>query len=301
MRYGQQVLRAVLPSLVCACAANHGGSSVAQSSPVSAANLPEAAPFVTPGERMSYRLSLRDMELATYDFAVGDLTEVAGRRAIVVQSHAKAVGLVKVVSNIDDTFTSWIDVETGRPLRWFVDEFATKGKDKERTEARFFERSGNLVPIDFHRNSDPPRPEPQTVSLPDTWDYNAVLVALRGWEAPPGSTVTAEVLRSRYMWNVKMTVGGREQVVTALGDFPALRFDGHTYRLRRDGSRDTSAEERDFSVWISDDADRVPLRTVARTDYGEIEMKLVEYQPGNGPRLTSSRPPSSGTASRPSP
>ena len=300
MRYRGDVRR-LLITLACACGGNQGTSSVAQPPPVAATKLPVGAPFVTPGERMAYSLALGRMELATYDFAVGDITEVAGRRAIVVQSHAKAVGFVKVVANIDDTFTSWIDVETGRPLRWYVDEFATKSDDKERTEARLFERSGNLVPIDFHLNNNPPKPEPQTVSMPDTWDYNAFLVALRGWEAPPGSTVTAEVLRSRYLWNVKITVHGRERVVTELGDFPALRFDGHTYRLRRDGSRDTSADARDFSVWISDDADRVPLRTVARTDYGDIEMKLVDYQPGNGPRLTSSGPPPSGTASRPSP
>jgi hypothetical protein len=234
---------------------------------------------------MSYRLALGEMEIATYDFAVGDLTDVAGRRAIVVQSHAKASGLAQVIANVDDTFTSWIDVSTGRPLRWYVDEYATKGTDKERTEARMFERNGNLVPIEFHLNDDPPKPEPQTVSLPDVWDYNAFVVALRGWEAPPKSSITAEVLRSRYLWNVKMTVRGHERVVTPQGEIPALRFDGHTYKLRRDGTKWADSDERDFSVWISDDADRVPLQTVARTDYGDVKMTLVDYTPGNGERL----------------
>ncbi|HEY5945189.1 MAG TPA: DUF3108 domain-containing protein [Kofleriaceae bacterium] len=279
------MLRPLLISLVCACGAKQGTTSVAQTPPVAADKLPEAAPFVTPGEHMSYRLALGEMELATYDLAVGDVTEIAGRRAVVVQSHAKAVGLVKVVANIDDTFTSWIDVANGRPLRWIVDEFAVKGSDKERTEARMYERTGNRVPIDFHINDEPPTPEPQTVSLPDTWDYNAFLIALRGWEAPPGSTVTAEVLRSRYLWNVKLTIRGRDKVVTELGEFPALRFDGHTYKLRRDGQRLQGTDERDFSIWISDDADRVPLQTVARTDYGDIKMTIVEYTPGTGSRL----------------
>jgi hypothetical protein len=234
---------------------------------------------------MSYRLALGDMELATYDFAIGDVTQLAGKRAVIVQSHAKAVGLVKFVANIDDTFTSWIDVETGRPLRWTVDEFAVKGTDKERTEARMYERAGNLVPIDFHLNNEAPIAEPQTVSMPDTWDFNAFLIALRGWEAPPGSTVTTEVLRSRYLWNVKLTIRGRDKVVTELGEFPALRFDGHTFKLGRDGKRLQGTDERDFSIWISDDADRVPLMTVARTDYGDVKLKIVEYTPGTGERL----------------
>lgn len=284
MRYGSRV-RLLLVSLCCACGANHGNPSVAQSPPVAAAKLPEAAPFATPGERMSYSLSLGDMELASYDFSIGDVTEVAGRRAVVVQSHAKAVGLVEVVANIDDRFTSWIDLATGRPLRWVVDEFATKGTDKEHTEARMAERSGNRVPVEFHLNDDPPTPEPQFVTMPDVWDYNAFLVALRGWEAPPGSTATAEVFRSRFLWHVDITIGGRDKVVTEVGEFPARRFDGRTYKILRDGSRDPTSPLRRFSVWISDDADRVPLRTTARTDYGDIEMKLVEYEPGTGERL----------------
>jgi hypothetical protein len=286
MRYRPRVHRAVLISLVCACGgANHGDPSVPHSPPVAAATLPSGAPFVTPGERMSYTLALGEMQLATYDVAVGDITDVAGKRAIVVQSHAKAIGLVKMVANIDDTFTSWIDVTNGRPLRWVVDEFATKSTDKERTEARMYERSGDMLPMDFHINDEPPKPEPQRVAMPDIWDYNAFTIALRGWEAPPGSTVTAEVLRSRYMWNVTMTVHGKEQVKTPLGDFPALRFDGHTFKLLRDGKRDPDSDARDFSVWISDDADRVPLQTVARTDYGAIKMVIAEYTPGTGERL----------------
>jgi hypothetical protein len=284
MRYRQHVLRVLALSILCACGAKQD-PSVAQQAPTASTKLPSGAPFVTAGERMSYRVALRGVELATYDVAVGDVTEIGGKRAIVVQSHAKAVGLAKAIANVDDTFTSWIDIETGRPLRWIVDEVAVKGADKERTEARLHERSGDLVPIDFHLNDDPPVPEPQRVSLPDVWDYNSYLIALRSWEAPPGSTVTAEVLRSRYLWNVTMTVHGREKVVTELGEFPALRFDGRTYRLTRDGKRDTSSDERLLSIWISDDADRVPLQTTGRTDYGEIKMEIVEYTPGNGARL----------------
>jgi hypothetical protein len=247
--------------------------------------LPDGPPLLTPGERMSYRLQLQGMELATYDFAVGDLTEVAGKKAIVVQSHAKAVGLVKMVANIDDYFNSWIDVTTGRPLRWSTDEYATKGSDKEKTDARFFERTGDTVPVDFHLNNDAPKAEPQKVSMPDVWDYNAFLIALRIWDAPIGSTVSAEVLRSRYMWHVDMKVAGKDNLVTAVGDFPALRLDGHTYKVDRNNKKFADSDERDFSIWISDDDGRVPLQTVAKTDYGDIKMEITEYSPGTGQRL----------------
>ena len=272
--------RLLVVSTLIACGSHP--TEVTPPRPTGRGNLPDGAPLVSPGERMSYKLALQGMELATYDLGVGDLADVGGRKTIVVQSHAKAVGLVKMVANIDDYFTSYIDVETGRPLRWQTDEYATKSTDKERTDARLFERNGDHVPIDFHLNNDPPKAEPQKVSLPEVWDYNAFLVALRSWEGPPGTTTTAEVLRSRFLWHVDVKIHGRDKLVTDLGEFSALRIDGHTYKLGRDGKKLAGEDERDFSVWISDDAGRAPLQTTARTDYGDIVMKIVDYQPGNG-------------------
>ena len=285
MGYGRQVVRGLAISIVCACATKHGPESVPYSTAATATSIPRGAPFVTPGERMSYRLVLGGLDLATYDIAVGEVEEIAGRKTVVVQGHAKATGLVEVVASIDDTFTSWIDVETGRPLRYFVDEFAYKGTAKERTDARIFERVGDIVPIDFHVDDGPAVPESQRVSHRDVWDYNAFVVALRGWDAPPGSRIAAEVLRSRYLWHVEMTVRGHDRVVTELGDFPAVRLDATTYKLTRDGTRDRSSEARNLSLWISADADRVPLRTIATTDYGDLEMTITDYTPGTGDPL----------------
>ena len=260
-----------------------GGGGTTPPGPVADANkLPDGPPLVTPGERMSYKLQLQGVDLATYDFQVGQVTDFKGKQAIAVQSHAKAVGFVTMVANVDDTFTSMIDVTTGRPLHWETDEFASKGTDKERTNADLSARSGDTVPIEFHLNNDAPTPEPQKVSFPDVWDYNAFLVALRSWEGPVGSHVTVEILRSRYMWHCEMKIAAKEKLHTAIGDLETLRFDGHTYKLGRDGKKFPDSDERDFSVWVSDDAGRVPLRNVAKTDYGDMKMEITDYQPGNG-------------------
>lgn len=271
--------------MLAACGSSQTTSSSSQVPPVAAARLPEGAPLVTPGERMSYRLALGEVELATYDVQIGEVMDLAGKQAIVVQGHAKAVGFVSHVANIDDVFTSWIDVTNGRPLLWTVEEFAVKGADKERTEARISEREGDIVPITFHVNDDAPKPEPQKVSMADVWDYNAFTVAMRSWDAPVGSTVSAEVLRSRYLWHVDMKVHSKLTISTELGEMPAIRLDGRTYKLTREGKRAPNSDERLFSLYISDDDGRVPLRSDARTDYGDIKMTITEYGPGKGARL----------------
>jgi hypothetical protein len=149
----------------------------------------------------------------------------------------------------------------------------------------FFERTGTTVPVDFHLNDQPAHAEPQTVSLPDTWDYNSFLIALRTWDAPAGSALTAEVMRSRFMWHVEMKVHGKTKLVTALGELPAIQLDGHTYKVDRNDVKLADSEPRDFSVWISDDDGRVPLQTVSKTDYGDIKLEITDYSPGTGKRL----------------
>jgi hypothetical protein len=87
------------------------------------------------------------------------------------------------------------------------------------------------------------------------------------------------------MWHTEVTIRGKEKLVTELGDLPALRIDGKTYKLRRDGARAPDDSERQFSMWISDDDGRVPLQIKAITDYGDLKMQIVDYQPGSGQRL----------------
>jgi hypothetical protein len=273
---------ALLGLVLAACGSKPVPTTHAQ--PIAAAKLPDGPPLITPREVMAYRLAIGGMDLATYDLGVGDITDIAGRRAIVVQSHAKSRGLAAVLTNVDDVFTSWIDIETGRPLRWTVEESTSEGNVRERTDARLADRAEDVVPVDVWLD-DKPASEPQKVNYPDVWDYNAYLVALRAWEAPPGSTVEAEVFRSRFLWHVTATIRAEEKLVTELGEFPTLRFDARAYRLERDGSRSKNAQEREFSVWITNDQGRVPVQTVGRTDYGDIKLSIVDYQPGNGERL----------------
>lgn len=275
-----------------ACGGSQGTASPNKpaAAPVAVDRMPFGAPLVTPGEHMTYKLSLMGAELATFELAVGQQEPVAGKPAIVVQTHAKVSGIGELAASaagihVDDTFTSWIDIATGRPLRWYCDEFATKATDKERTEAKLAERSGNTVPVEFHVNDGAPTEEPQTVSMPDVWDYNSFLVALRSWEAPQGSTVKAEVFRSRYVWHVEMTMAGKSKLPTALGEFPVWELHGHTYKIKRDGQPAPGNDERDFQIWISDDDGRVPLKVIAKTDYGDVEMTIVDYNPGTGQRL----------------
>jgi hypothetical protein len=235
---------------------------------------------------MQYKLSLQGVELASFELGVGEVTALGDKRAIVVQGHAKVTGLAAFIATIDDRFSSWVDVATGHPLRFQTDEYASGSKtDIEHAVVDFAARTADIVPVSFHVNDAPAHPELQNVSQPVAWDFNAFLLALRTWEGAPGTALALEVFRSRWIWHVDTTIHGKEKLVTELGELPALRIDGRTYKLDRKGVRVADSAERTFSMWISDDDGRVPLQIKATTDYGDLKMQIVDYQPGNGQRL----------------
>jgi hypothetical protein len=49
-------------------------------------------------------------------------------------------------------------------------------------------------------------------------------------------------------------------------------------RLNGRLSVDRRKEPRSYTLWISDDANRVPLRLTARTEYGNVRAELVDYE-----------------------
>ena len=74
-----------------------------------------------------------------------------------------------------------------------------------------------------------------------------------------------------------MTFAGIESVGSSMGNRRAVRFEGSAYRARPNLTLESQSPTRTFSVWLTDDADRVPLKLVAKTELGDVTMDLTEY------------------------
>lgn len=279
-----RLLSVCLAIALSACGQKGASKATPKGDPVT--TLPVAPPLATPGERMAYKLTLKGVDLGTFTLGVGEIVDLAGTQTVVVQAQAKSGGFAALVADIDDRFTSWVDVKTGRPRRFEVYEHADrKGKDKDHVVVDFAARSPAGIPVHYALNDEPMKTLVQPVTNKDVWDYNAFLLAIRGWEGAKGSTTTLEVFRSRYVWRITITLGGKGPLVTDLGEFPVLRFDAKTVKIDRAGKPWAGQPERNFTLWVSDDNDRVPLKLEATSDYGSISMDIVEYVPGTGARL----------------
>ncbi len=230
--------------------------------------------IANPGEQMIYRISLHGIDVAEFTVSIGAPTALDGKAVIPVQTHAVSSPLLTLFHKVDDTLATWIDPTTGKPVAFRAKEMASAKSDAvEETDVAF--APGKFL-VKVLRDGKPI--DEEQVVRHEAYDVPSMLVFVRGWDDAVGAKTTVDVMRSRTAWRVDFTIGDHEGVTTTLGDLQAVRYDGEGVRILRSGEIDPASDRRRFSMWISDDADRVPVRLVAHTDYGDIRMDLVDYR-----------------------
>ncbi|MEO8843814.1 MAG: DUF3108 domain-containing protein [Kofleriaceae bacterium] len=92
-------------------------------------------------------------------------------------------------------------------------------------------------------------------------DVHSAISTLRGWHGGPKQHRNVRMQLGGGHFPIDIWRAGREVVFGR----PALRFDG------------TADGDVHFSIWLSDDAARVPLLCSTETELGTIAVRLVEY------------------------
>ncbi len=103
-------------------------------------------------------------------------------------------------------------------------------------------------------------------------DMHSSLLLLRAWRPRLDEQAYFYVVLGRRPWRVEVTARGPEMI--KLGEDPRLtrRIDGVAVRL---GGAPEAVTSKRFSLWLSEDADRVPLRMVADASFGSVTMTLT--------------------------
>ena len=229
---------------------------------------------LVPGETMAFEVRIGGILAGEAALAVGDAGEVEGRKVIAVRSRIASAGAAALVKHVVDESTSVIDLATARPMSMAAD--VAYGSTRYRTDATF---EGTKVVVELRREG-----KPKVVrqvfefGTSTAHDAHSAMAAIRTWRPEAGATRTLWVMGGRRVWRSDVTFAGRESLGTGVGNVAALRLDGVGYRLKSDRSVDTTKVPRRFTVWMSDDADRVPLRVQAETELGDVTIDLLDYQ-----------------------
>jgi hypothetical protein len=228
---------------------------------------------INPGESMAFEVRLGGVLAGEAQLAVGEVGELDGRRAVVVKSRANTAGAAALFKRIVDEATTVIDLDTGRPVQ--LDTVVEHGERRTTAQARFTASTAEVTYV----HGDNPRPQAFRIAFGTrvVHDTHSAMAQVRGWRGAPGDTRTVYVIGGRRLWRVDVKLVGLETVGSAVGNRRAIRFEGSSFRARPDFELETERPARTFSVWLSDDADRVPLRVLAHTELGDVTVDLTDY------------------------
>jgi len=234
---------------------------------------PAGAVGLNPGETMAFEVRLAGIVAGEAQLAVGELGDYEGHHAVVVKSRAQTAGAAALLKHIVDEATTVIDMETGRPLSLVT--LVEQGSSKTTATAKF---TDNVADITYIRSGEQ-QPHRQKINFGKVTvhDAHSAMAQLRGWRAAPGTMRSVFVVGGRRLWRVDVTYVGEDTIGSAIGNRRAVHFTGESYRTKRNLDAETAKPARTFSVWLSDDADRVPLKVTATTELGDIVMDLTEY------------------------
>jgi hypothetical protein len=273
---------ALATALGCGALVGCSGSADSVARPGAAtARAPAAGPSgaaegelgLIPGESMSFEVKLAGMQVGEAALAVGELGELGGKRAITVRSKIGTTGAVRLVRALDDESTTVIDADTGAPLR--LSTHVLMNDLETFTEAVF---SPGQARVEVRRGKQQARPFTFVFGDLPAHDAHSAMAHVRSWRPQPGTRRTVWLVGGRRMWRVDLSYVGQDAVGTTQGNRDAVRLDGVAYRVNPDHQVDDSRPPRRFSVWMSNDADRVPLRVTAITELGDVEITLADYQ-----------------------
>lgn len=232
--------------------------------------------FYIPGESMSFTVSLRGMVGGEATLAVGEPGLVNGKPVVVVRSRVQSAGMMAVVKEVRDEMVTWIDLDSGSVLKH--EASARYGKKAATVSTNLGGGKPGPFHIDYKRVGRVPLALRQM--LPDAtlaMDVHATLGVLRAWDGDDAEDASFFILSGRRLWRSVLRVGAHETIRTAVGKHPAVRIDGVAQRVNRGLRDDKRKKPRNFSIWFSDDANRLPLLVMVTTDYGELRVELTDY------------------------
>jgi hypothetical protein len=201
----------------------------------------EGRGFAVPGEKMTYDVRLRGISVGRMRIVVGEIGEIDGRQAIIVRSLVDSAGVLAIVRDLSWELSSTLDLERGYALvERSIYAAHVAGRDEADDRQRDYSLTGT------------------------THNLHSLVAMIRGWSPEQGEQVFCKV-RIAGRFSINLRAGPRRYS----RDFrqPTLRLEG----------RAQVGGERAFTIDVTDDAARVPLRVDVETNLGRLSVVLVRY------------------------
>jgi Protein of unknown function (DUF3108) len=273
LRYGNctwiNMARKTLFALLGACALSIGyAQGSAQGQP---AETPDAVSSLRtlnhnafkPGEKLEYVLHYGFMNagVATVQLKENPV-DMLGRKVLYASAEGHSTGAFKAFYKVNDLYESRFDAKGVFP--WVFTRRVDEGGYTINQDYTFLQHR-NKVSTQDKKTFDVPANAQDMISAfyyARTWDLTNV---------QPGQEFSMDVFIDNEIWPLRMRYIGKETVSIRNGKYRCLKFQPMVQKGRIFKSNE------DLNVWVTDDANRIPVLVQAKILVGSIKMELSGY------------------------
>ncbi len=234
------------------------------------------------GERFDAAIKLDDLKIATGTFEVLGRCVADGKPVFDVRTRVASTGILTVFQSGKSETRGLVDVDGSSPVESHWDVLI--GERRTVLDADFEEGSFRYHQTRYLPDEDKPKQSRRKVVAPIEQvphDGHSVLGYLRSWEPPDGTRGFVYSLMGRNLWKADLHFVGREPLGTAKGLVVSRRIDGVARRVSERNFEPLKASApRPFTLWISDDEARLPLRILLETELAKVTVELEQHRAG---------------------
>ena len=219
------------------------------------------------GEKLRYKMSYSGF--LTAGTAVLELNEVEleGKKVFYSRGSGWTSGIIKWFFKIDDVYESYFDKETIKPY-YFKRKIDEGGYKKHRNTQFNYDLKKAYVQ-DFINQKD------TIVAFSNVQDMMSSFYYLRTQDVKgmkKGDEIAIDMFMDSQVYPFKLRFLGKEVLKTKFGKINTLVF-----RPLVQSGRIFKAEE-SVTIWITDDANKIPIKMQADLSVGSLRAELQDYQ-----------------------
>jgi hypothetical protein len=256
----RRLLAVVLLALLAAAAAVAAGAE-----PTAPATEPVAAihpaPY-GPGELLVFSIDYGPVNAGEASLEVGEVIESGGHPCYPVESRAASNRFFSAFYLVRDKVVTHIDVST-LATRYFSKRLR-EGDYRQNVAIRYDQEAGKARHLDGHDEDVPFGVQ----------DILSAFYFVRTLPLEPGEPARVVTHSSRKTYDLVVDVHGRETITVPAGTFdcivvqPVIQGEG-LFQF-----------EGDLTIWLTDDARRLPVLMKTKVKVGAIDASLKSYRPG---------------------
>ncbi|QNM84864.1 DUF3108 domain-containing protein [Polaribacter pectinis] len=219
------------------------------------------------GEWLRYKMSYSGFLRAGTAVLEVDETDFNGKKVFHTKGSGWTSGMIKWFFKVDDLYESYFDMDTVKPylFKRKIDE----GGYKKHRQTSFNYNSNKAYVQDFTKQKD------TSVAFTNVQDMLSSFYYLRNRDVKnmkKGDEIAIDMFMDSQIYPFKLRFLGKEVLNTKFGKVNTLIF-----RPLVQSGRVFKAQE-SVTIWITDDANKIPIKMKADLSVGSLRAELEQYK-----------------------